>query len=285
VLLLVWQPFSLSLTTAGRLENLSLRGPGFAAVLVARLFAAALGIAAGLSLLQRKPGAVTIARASLIVSAAVDIVVYATPWYPNNRPPGDATLILVGSLAARGLARVSGPSNGLSRSTSRNHRSSLPRPTEMHLILVHHGDAVGPDVDPSVPLGKGGSLSRAGVQRGRTRVKPTVIWHSGKLRAKQTAEAFWRGCNPFAEFSATRDLQPEDSPDWMRDRLRAEPRDVLIAGHYPHLPGLLAKLIPDSRAFPKNGGVALVSELVNVHRDHCVVDDRSGPLDVSRIGG
>jgi hypothetical protein len=102
VLLLVWQPFSLSLTTAGRLENLSQRGPGFAAVLVARFFAAALGIAAGLSLLQRKPGAVTIARASLIVSAAVDLFVYATPWYPNNRPPGDATLILVGSLAYYG---------------------------------------------------------------------------------------------------------------------------------------------------------------------------------------
>jgi hypothetical protein len=99
VLLLVWQPVSLSLTTAGRLENLSLRGPGFAIVLVTRLFAAALGIAAGLSLLQRKPGAVTIARASLIVSAAVDAFVYATPWYPNNRPPGDTTFILVGSLA------------------------------------------------------------------------------------------------------------------------------------------------------------------------------------------
>ena len=65
----------------------------------ARPFAAALGLAAGLWLLQRKPGAVTIARASLIVSAAVDILVYATPWYPNNRPPGDATLILAGSLA------------------------------------------------------------------------------------------------------------------------------------------------------------------------------------------
>jgi hypothetical protein len=98
VLLLVWQPVSLSLTTAGRLENLSLRGPGFGAVLLGRLFAAALGIAAGLSLLQRKPGAVTIARASLIVSAAVDVFVYVTPWYPNNRPPGDATLVLAGSL-------------------------------------------------------------------------------------------------------------------------------------------------------------------------------------------
>jgi phosphohistidine phosphatase len=132
----------------------------------------------------------------------------------------------------------------------------------MHLILVHHGDAVGPDVDPQRPLSVKGRLAVEGLASSAAArgVKPTVIWHSGKLRAKQTAEAFWRACNPFAEFSATRDLQPEDSPDWMRDRLRAEPRHVLIAGHYPHLPGLLAKLVPGSRAFPKNGVVALVSE-------------------------
>ena len=132
----------------------------------------------------------------------------------------------------------------------------------MHLILVHHGDAVGPDVDPQRPLSPNGRLAVEGLASSAAArgVKPTVIWHSGKLRAKQTAEAFWRACNPFAEFSATRDLQPEDSPDWMRDRLRAESRDVLIAGHYPHLPGLLAKLVPGSRAFPKNGVVALVSE-------------------------
>ena len=98
VLLLVLQPISLSLTTAGRLESLSLRGPGFALVLLARLFAAAVGIAAGLSLWQRRPGAVTLAKASLVFSAAVDVFVYAAPWYPNNRPPGDATLILVASL-------------------------------------------------------------------------------------------------------------------------------------------------------------------------------------------
>ena len=103
VLLLVWQPVNLSLTTAGRLESLSLRGPGFALVLVARLFAAALGIAAGLSLFQRKPGAVTIAKTSLVFSAAVDVLIYATPWYPSNRPPGDAGLILLVSLAYYGL--------------------------------------------------------------------------------------------------------------------------------------------------------------------------------------
>jgi hypothetical protein len=99
LLLLAWQPVSLSLTIAGRLESLSLRGPGFAAILAVRFLAAALGIAAGLSLWQRRPGAVALAKASLGVSAAVDVLIHVTPWYPNNRPPGDATLILAGSLA------------------------------------------------------------------------------------------------------------------------------------------------------------------------------------------
>ena len=32
--------------------------------------------------------------------------------------------------------------------------------------------------------------------------KPHIIWHSGKLRARQTAEAYWRACNPLAQFAA-----------------------------------------------------------------------------------
>ena len=98
VLLLVWQPLSLALTAAAALGKLSLRGPGLAFILLARLLAAALGIAAGLSLLQRKPAAVTIARASLLFSAAVDVLIYATPYYPDNSPPGDALVVLIASL-------------------------------------------------------------------------------------------------------------------------------------------------------------------------------------------
>jgi hypothetical protein len=103
VVLLVWQPFNLALTMSGMLDELSLRGPGLAVILIARLIAAGLGIAAGLSLLQRKPGAVSIAKASLVFSAAIDVLAYATPYSPNNRPPGDATLILVASLAYYGI--------------------------------------------------------------------------------------------------------------------------------------------------------------------------------------
>jgi phosphohistidine phosphatase len=94
--------------------------------------------------------------------------------------------------------------------------------------------------------------------------KPGVVWHSGKLRSRQTAESFWRSCNALAEFSATKDLQPADPPGWMRDRLRGETRDILITGHFPHLPKLLASLLGEPEGspgeFPPNGVVALETE-------------------------
>ena len=129
------------------------------------------------------------------------------------------------------------------------------------LVLVHHGQAVGPDVDPMRPLS---SLGRAATERiaalaAQRGVKPDVIWHSGKMRARQTAEEFWKACNPFAPITAERGLLPDDPPQWMFDRLTGETRGVLIAGHMPYLPRLLALLTGSSAAlsFPLHGCVAL----------------------------
>ena len=133
----------------------------------------------------------------------------------------------------------------------------------MTLFLVHHGQAVGPELDPQRPLSAVGraTVDRAATQASVRGARPAVVWHSGKLRAKQTAEAYWRACNALAEFSATRDLQPDDPPDWIRDRLRIEPRDILIAGHFPHLPRLLTLLLGDqSDGFPQHGAVALTTD-------------------------
>src|SRR6266545_2708020 len=134
----------------------------------------------------------------------------------------------------------------------------------MHLYLVHHGDAVGPEVDPQRPLSAAGraAVDAAAAKAAALGSHPDVVWHSGKLRAKQTAEAFWRACNALAEFSATRDLQPDDPAQWMRDRLRGETRDILIAGHFTHLPRLLTLLVVGGEAgveFPMNGVVALAT--------------------------
>jgi phosphohistidine phosphatase len=139
----------------------------------------------------------------------------------------------------------------------------MPR---LRLYLVHHGDALGPEVDPRRPLSPVGraAVDRLATLAAKRGVKPDVVWHSGKLRARQTAEAFWRACNALAELAATKDLQPDDSPMWVRDRVRGESRDILIAGHFPHLPRLLAALKGEPEgapgAFPPHGMVALETD-------------------------
>jgi phosphohistidine phosphatase len=132
------------------------------------------------------------------------------------------------------------------------------------IYLVHHGDAVGADVDARRPLSEGGRgavllLADLAARKG---VRPEAIWHSGKLRARQTAELFWKVCHPLASLTAERGLQPDDPPHWMRDRLAGETRDVMVVGHMPHLPRLLAALTASDRAgsavaFPPHGLVAL----------------------------
>jgi len=99
LLLVVWQPISLGLVASGLLNRLAIRGWPFALVLALRVVVTAFGIAAGLALLGRHPAAVSMAKASLVASAATDVFVYATPYFPNNRMPGDTTIVLVASLA------------------------------------------------------------------------------------------------------------------------------------------------------------------------------------------
>ena len=135
----------------------------------------------------------------------------------------------------------------------------------MKLFLAHHGEAVGPDLDARRPLSNVGraNVDRLAAQAAGRGARPEVVWHSGKLRAKQTAESYWRACNALAEFSATRDLQPDDPPQRLRDRLRGETKDILIAGHFPFLPRLLALLITGGEAgidFPAHGIVALTTD-------------------------
>ena len=135
----------------------------------------------------------------------------------------------------------------------------------MYLYLVHHGVAVGPEEDARRPLSAVGlaGAARVAALAAAKGAKPDIVRHSSKLRAKQTAQEFWRACNALAEFAVSRDLQPNDPPEWMRDRLRGEARNVAIAGHFPHLPRLLSLLVQGDGGgfdFPINGIVALVSD-------------------------
>ena len=97
-LFIVYQPFSLALDASAALDALPIRGLPLGLVLGARLIVAAVGVAAGLALLGRRPAAVALAKASLALSAAMDLFVYATPYSPSNRTPGTTPYFMTASL-------------------------------------------------------------------------------------------------------------------------------------------------------------------------------------------
>ena len=128
--------------------------------------------------------------------------------------------------------------------------------------LVHHGEAVSADIDARRPLSDAGraAVERLARQAAGRSVAPVEIWHSGKLRARQTGEAFRLACNPLAAFTMVRGLQPADPSDILADRLAGEARDVLLVGHMPHIARLLRRLlgrVGEDVGFPPHGVVAL----------------------------
>ena len=101
-LLVVFHPLALAVTASNALGSLSARGMSVALILILRLIVVGFGMAAGRALQRVQPGAVTLAKAALLASAATDVFVYTTPYFPNNRVPGDTPLYVAATLAYHG---------------------------------------------------------------------------------------------------------------------------------------------------------------------------------------
>ena len=134
------------------------------------------------------------------------------------------------------------------------------------IYLVHHGQATDGTVSAQRPLTTFGqrSVERLAGRLVEQGVCPVEIWHSGKLRARQTGNVLLTACNPAAQFVMVRGLQPADPSDIMADRLAGEQREIMLIGHMPNLPRLLRRLIgrigdKHEIEFPPHGVVALES--------------------------
>jgi hypothetical protein len=103
LLLLVWGPASSALVASNALPALSVRGPSLAVALVALTLVTSFGVAAGIALLARRGPAVAMAKTALILSAALDLVIYTSSYFPSNRIPGDQLLYIAASLAYHGI--------------------------------------------------------------------------------------------------------------------------------------------------------------------------------------
>lgn len=131
----------------------------------------------------------------------------------------------------------------------------------MTLLLIHHAEAVSQVVDPQRPLTDAGyrhATRMAEVARDHG-AAPATIWHSGKLRSRQTGHAFLSVCAPFAAFKMVRGLGPDDAPGIMQTAIQRESQDLAVVGHWPSLPALLDVLSPASAPMPQHGVVALTT--------------------------
>lgn len=117
----------------------------------------------------------------------------------------------------------------------------------MRLYLIRHGDALGPEIDPARPLSQRGrnDAERLGAYLGSLSLELSEIWHSTKLRAKETAAIVNETAGFRAPLSERQGLSPNDSPEEILPEIDALSGDLCIVGHLPFLPGLSACLVSD----------------------------------------
>jgi len=115
----------------------------------------------------------------------------------------------------------------------------------MKLYLVQHGEAKRKEEDPSRPLTNKGIKDAEKVAKyiSKLRIKIKKIFHSGKLRAKQTAEIYAKHLKPEEGVSETDGLNPLDEPKIWIEKIKTIDEDIMLTGHLPHLSKLASALI------------------------------------------
>jgi phosphohistidine phosphatase len=115
----------------------------------------------------------------------------------------------------------------------------------MNMYLVRHADAKSDHEDPSRPLSAKGreDVARVAAYLSQLNIPVSKIFHSTKLRAKQTAEILFEYLKPGRGVTESDGLSPLDEPAIWAERLRDVPDGVILVGHLPHLARLASLLL------------------------------------------
>jgi phosphohistidine phosphatase len=114
----------------------------------------------------------------------------------------------------------------------------------MDFYLVRHGEAVAELIDPSRPLTRAGreDVDRVARRAMEKAVQVSVIYHSGILRAGQTAEIFARHLGPGEGLRVLPGLRPDDDPFIAAAELAEAAAPAMLVGHLPHITRLASLL-------------------------------------------
>jgi phosphohistidine phosphatase len=131
----------------------------------------------------------------------------------------------------------------------------------MRLYLVQHGIPKPESEDPQKPLSEIGKNEVEKVAKAlkKSGVKVSKIFHSGKLRAKETAEILGDYLNPPEGIGEAEGLNPLDPPDIWANKLSEIREPIMLVGHLPHLQKLCSFLVVKDPERPivkfRQGGV------------------------------
>lgn len=122
----------------------------------------------------------------------------------------------------------------------------------MDLYLMQHGEAKAESEDPARPLSERGrqEVERVARHAARLRLGIVLVEHSGKLRARQTAEIVASCLEPRPRVEERAGLAPNDDPDDLARALRDASEPQLLVGHLPHLARLVSLLVVGDAARP-----------------------------------
>lgn len=116
----------------------------------------------------------------------------------------------------------------------------------MKSILVQHAQAISKEVDPERPLSPEGQATiqaMAAYAASNLDLELGRIWHSGKRRARETAEILNARLGTSIGVRSSEDLSPMDDPRIWAERLAGMSHDVMLVGHLPHLSRLASLLL------------------------------------------
>ena len=116
----------------------------------------------------------------------------------------------------------------------------------MKLYLIQHGEAKPEEEDPDRPLTEKGEneiLSVSKIASGLP-ISPVKVYHSGKLRARQTAEILSGVLNiPRSLVQSAQGLNPNDDIRPWAEQIPKEKEDLMLVGHLPFLSKLSSFLL------------------------------------------
>jgi phosphohistidine phosphatase len=115
----------------------------------------------------------------------------------------------------------------------------------MLLYLVRHGEALNELVDPSQALSPLGlrNVQKVASHLGAIKAPVDIIFHSSKLRAKQTAAVMADFLKPVEGVFETDHLGPLDDPSEWEHRLRDRNKNIMFVGHLPYMEKFFSLLL------------------------------------------